>query len=67
MKQKICIIAALIYEPKLWVLDEPMMGLDPQSTAEILSYMREHVRKGNTVFSAATTSIWLRRSATESR
>ena len=50
MKQKICIIAALIYEPKLWVLDEPMMGLDPQSTAEILSYMREHVRKGNTVF-----------------
>lgn len=50
MKQKICIIAALIYEPKLWVLDEPMMGLDPQSTAEILSYMREHVKKGNTVF-----------------
>lgn len=50
MKQKICIIAALIYEPRLWVLDEPMMGLDPQSTAQILSYMREHVRRGNTVF-----------------
>lgn len=50
MKQKICIIAALIYEPKLWVLDEPMMGLDPQSTAEILTYMREHCAKGNTVF-----------------
>jgi ABC-2 type transport system ATP-binding protein len=42
MKQKICIIAALIHEPKLWVLDEPMMGLDPQSTAEIIAYMREH-------------------------
>lgn len=50
MKQKICIIAALIHEPKLWVLDEPMMGLDPQSTAEIVSYMREHCAKGNTVF-----------------
>lgn len=50
MKQKICIIAALIHEPKLWVLDEPMMGLDPQSTAEIISYMREHCAKGNTVF-----------------
>lgn len=50
MKQKICIIAALIHEPKLWVLDEPMMGLDPQSIAEIIAYMREHCAKGNTVF-----------------
>ena len=50
MKQKICIIAALIHEPKLWVLDEPMMGLDPQSIAEIIAHMREHCAKGNTVF-----------------
>ncbi len=50
MKQKICIIAALIHEPKLWVLDEPMMGLDPQSTAEIIAHMKEHCAKGNTVF-----------------
>ncbi len=50
MKQKICIIAALIHEPRLWVLDEPMMGLDPQSTAEIIQYMQEHCSKGNTVF-----------------
>lgn len=50
MKQKICIIAALIHEPKVWVLDEPMMGLDPQSTADIINYMQEHSRKGNTVF-----------------
>ncbi len=50
MKQKICIIAALIHEPKLWVLDEPMMGLDPQSTAEIIAHMREHCANGNTVF-----------------
>ncbi|MDR2267187.1 MAG: ABC transporter ATP-binding protein [Christensenellaceae bacterium] len=50
MKQKICIMAALIHEPKLWILDEPMMGLDPQSTQDIINYMREHAAKGNTVF-----------------
>lgn len=31
MRQKICIIGALVHEPKLWVLDEPFLGLDPQS------------------------------------
>jgi len=50
MKQKICIIAALIHEPRLWVLDEPMMGLDPQSMAEIIKRMKEHCARGNTVF-----------------
>ncbi len=50
MKQKICIIAALIHNPKFWVLDEPLMGLDPQSIAEIKGYMIEHKNKGNTVF-----------------
>ena len=50
MKQKICIIAALIHEPKLWVLDEPMVGLDPQSIFDILEMMKEHCAKGNTVF-----------------
>ena len=50
MKQKICIIAALIHNPKLWVLDEPLMGLDPQSAYDIKCYMKEHKRQGNTVF-----------------
>lgn len=50
MKQKICMIATLVHEPKLWVLDEPMMGLDPQSIAEIISLMKQHCEKGNTVF-----------------
>ena len=50
MHQKICIIAALIHNPKFWVLDEPLMGLDPQSTFEIREYMKEHRRLGNTVF-----------------
>ena len=50
MKQKICIIAALIHNPKFWVLDEPLMGLDPQSTFEIREYMKEHKKQGNCVF-----------------
>lgn len=50
MKQKICIMAALIHNPKFWVLDEPLMGLDPQSSYEIKQYMLEHKKLGNTVF-----------------
>ena len=50
MKQKISIIGALIHNPKLWVLDEPMMGLDPQSAFELKELMRAHCREGNTVF-----------------
>jgi ABC-2 type transport system ATP-binding protein len=50
MKQKICIMAALIHEPRVWILDEPMMGLDPQSSADIMRYMQTHAQKGNSVF-----------------
>lgn len=50
MKQKICIIAALIHEPRLWVLDEPMVGLDPQSIFAIIDRMKSHCEKRNTVF-----------------
>lgn len=50
MKQKISIIGALIHNPKLWVLDEPMMGLDPQSAFKLKELMRSHCAEGNTVF-----------------
>jgi len=50
MKQKICIIATLVHSPKVWLLDEPMVGLDPQSIFEVKSFMKEHAREGNTVF-----------------
>lgn len=50
MKQKITIIAALIHEPKVWILDEPMTGLDPNSIYQIKECMREHAKKGNIVF-----------------
>ncbi len=50
MKQKICVIAALIHDPKVWILDEPLMGLDPQSIFLTIEQMKEHCKNGNTVF-----------------
>lgn len=50
MKQKISVIAALIHKPKLWILDEPITGLDPQSAYQLKLAMRKHADEGNTVF-----------------
>ena len=50
MKQKICIIAALVHRPKLWILDEPMTGLDPRSAHVLKELMRKHCAEGNSVF-----------------
>lgn len=50
MKQKILIIGALIHNPMLWILDEPMTGLDPQSAFALKELMREHKAEGKTVF-----------------
>lgn len=49
MKQKICLIGSLIHEPKLWILDEPMMGLDPQTINEVRNCIRDYAQKGNAV------------------
>lgn len=50
MKQKIAIIGALIHSPSLWILDEPMMGLDPPSAFALKELMKEHRDAGKTVF-----------------
>ena len=50
MKQKITVIAALVHNPKLWILDEPLTGLDPQSCYQLKQAMRKHAQEGNTVF-----------------
>ena len=50
MRQKIMIMGALIHDPWVWILDEPLTGLDPQSAFELKKMMREHAQKGKTVF-----------------
>ncbi len=50
MKQKIALTGALIHNPSVWILDEPMVGLDPKSAHLLKEQMREHCDKGNTVF-----------------
>lgn len=50
MKQKISIIGALIHNPAIWILDEPMTGLDPESSHQLKTLMREHCDNGNVVF-----------------
>ena len=50
MRQKILIIGVLLHEPKNWILDEPLTGLDPKSAFDLKEMMKEHKRKGNSVF-----------------
>lgn len=50
MRQKIIIMGVLINEPEVWILDEPMTGLDPQSSFRLKQMMKEHAAKGKTVF-----------------
>lgn len=50
MRQKIVIVGVLLNNPKNWILDEPMTGLDPKSSFDLKEMMRKHSREGNTVF-----------------
>ena len=50
MKQKLAIISALVHEPKLLILDEPFVGLDPQAAVVLKNMMRELCEKGGAIF-----------------
>ncbi|MDW7739668.1 MAG: ABC transporter ATP-binding protein [Bacillota bacterium] len=50
MRQKIVLVGAMLHEPEVFILDEPMVGLDPRSSNNLKNYMREHCEKGKTVF-----------------
>ncbi len=50
MRQKTVLMSALVHSPQTWILDEPLVGLDPQSAFTLKKMMREHADNGNTVF-----------------
>ena len=49
MRQKIVLIGALLHNPAIWLLDEPMTGLDPRASFQLKNRMRQHADQGYTV------------------
>jgi ABC-2 type transport system ATP-binding protein len=49
MKQKVSVIASLLHQPQAWILDEPMVGLDPQAAFDLKETMRERAAAGGLV------------------
>jgi ABC-2 type transport system ATP-binding protein len=49
MRQKVMLVGAMLAEPDIWILDEPMQGLDPQAAFDLKNLMKEHAAKGKTV------------------
>lgn len=50
MKQKLCLAASLLHSPKIWILDEPTVGLDIMAVEELKKMMREYANHDNCVF-----------------
>lgn len=50
MKQKLCLAASLLHNPKIWILDEPTVGLDIMAVEELKKMMVEYKKHQNTVF-----------------
>lgn len=55
MRQKICMMASLIHAPKLWILDEPMTGLDPRTMRAVQDFMARLRQGGATALSFLRT------------
>jgi ABC-2 type transport system ATP-binding protein len=50
MKQKCALIAALAHDPKVLIMDEPFVGLDPKAVFDMKEIMNEMVKEGKTIF-----------------
>lgn len=50
MKQKLALVGALIHDPQVFILDEPMVGLDPKAAFELKKIMKDHCARGRSVF-----------------
>lgn len=49
-KQKVALAAAFLHEPKVLLMDEPLVGLDPRSARILKDLLREYARRGATIF-----------------
>ena len=56
MKQKVALIAALSHNPKVLIMDEPFVGLDPKAVFDIKNIMKQMLKEGKTIF--FSTHIW---------
>ena len=50
MKQKVALISALAHDPKVLVMDEPFVGLDPKAVFDMKNIMKEMTKEGKTIF-----------------
>ena len=50
MKQKVALIAALAHDPKILIMDEPFVGLDPKAVYDVKEIMKEMTKSGKTIF-----------------
>lgn len=55
MKQKVVLAAALLHEPDVLIIDEPMVGLDPRTVRAVKDLFVEHTKRGGTVFMSTHT------------
>ena len=55
MKQKVVLAAALLHDPAVLIIDEPMVGLDPRGIRTVKNLFVEHTKKGGTVFMSTHT------------
>src|SRR6187397_3092943 len=55
MKQRLVFAAALVHRPRVLILDEPMVGLDPQNTRVVKNRLRELAKSGVTIFMSTHT------------
>ena len=55
MRQKLVFCAALLHEPKLLIVDEPMVGLDPRAAKQVMQLIRDFATAGKTVFMSTHT------------
>lgn len=55
MKQRVVLAAALLHEPEVLVIDEPLVGLDPRTARAVKDLFVDHTRRGGTVFMSTHT------------